>query len=348
MQSEAIRLSDQPLRTAIVGLQHNHINSVIRYAKKTGQMKILAVVEPEAGIRERYVTDLRAGGLHVAAYSTLEELLDRHTLDAAALAPVNSEKTPLAVACMEAGLHVLIDKPMAVSWEQLSALQNAHQRTGRIVSLMLTLRFDPCYVTARRVIQEGAIGRVVQAWLTRPHKLKRPNRPDWMFRRETYGGIIPDLCVHDIDVFRWVTCSKQTDIAQLYAVHGRYGVAGQGELEEAGHVLLRLTDGTVGSFEANWLTPGAAPYHGDCRAIFTGTHGTVEIDTVRNRVVLTTDQAGPMEVPLDPPGSVEEDFVRGVRHGKDQMILPPEEAFESTAWTLLARDAADQAGSNFT
>lgn len=341
-------MSEKPLRVAIVGLQHNHIKSVVRYAQRTGNMEIVAVVESEAEVRERYVTELSANGHNVPSYATLEDVLARHDLDAAALAPVNSEKAPSAVTCMEAGLHVLIDKPMAVSWEQLEALQDAHIRTGRIVSLMLTLRFDPCYVTARRLIQEGAIGRLVQAWLTRPHKLNRPTRPEWMFHRATYGGLIPDLCVHDVDIFRWITGAKRTDIARLSALHGRYGVAGESELEEAAHVLLRLKDGTVGSIEGNWLTPDAAPYHGDCRAIFTGTHGTVEIDTVGKRVILTTNNDGPTEVALDGVGCVEDDFLRGIHLGPDQMVLPPSEAIESTAWTLLARDVADREGSVFT
>ena len=361
--------TEKPVRVAIVGLQHNHIHSVVQYARRTGRMQIVAVVEPEAEIRDPFVQELHASGMHVAAYAGLDELLIKHAgdrgvpghpdrpgksghtpppVDAAARAPANADKAPLAIRCMEAGLHVLIDKPMVVDWDQLKALRQAHERTGRVVSLMLTLRFDPCYATARRLVREGAVGRLVHAWLTRPHKLKRSTRPAWMFRRETYGGLIPDLCVHDIDIFRWVTGAAQEDIAQLSALHGRYGASGDGELEDAAHVLLRLQDGTVGSFEASWLTPAAAPYHGDCRAIFTGTQGTVEVDTVRSKVVLTTDRHSPVEVPLDETDSVEDDFIRGIRLGTEHMTLPPEEAFESTAWTLLARDAADAGESEFT
>lgn len=332
-------MSDQPLRIAIVGLQHNHIQSVIRYAQRTGNMTVVGIVESDPDIRER-----TAQKLSIPGYETLDQLLAHQIVDAAALAPANHEKAPLAVACMEAGLHVLIDKPMAVTWQQLDSLSLTQERTGRILSEMLTLRFDPCYVTARRLVTEGAIGRVVHAWLTRPHKLKRETRPAWMFRRQTYGGLIPDLCIHDIDYFRWVLDADQGDVAQLFAVHGNYGVSGDADFEEAAHVMIRLKDGTVGSFEANWLTPAAAPYHGDCRVVFTGERGTVEVDTVGNRVVLVTDQEPPVEVPLDETISVEDDFLNGIRRGKEHMVLPPEEAIESTAWTLLARDEADGNG----
>ena len=74
----------------------------------------------------------------------------------------------------------------------------------------------------------------------------------------------------------------------------------------------------------------------------------MEVDTVRSKVVLTTDRHGPVEVPLDETDSVEDDFIRGIRLGTEHMTLPPEEAFESTAWTLLARDAADAGESEFT
>ncbi|NLN29245.1 MAG: Gfo/Idh/MocA family oxidoreductase, partial [Firmicutes bacterium] len=282
--------------------------------------------------------------LGIPGFDSLHQLLGHVAVEAVALAPVNSEKAQLAVECMEAGLHVIVDKPLAVSWEQLESLHSAYERTERILSLMLPLRFTPCYATARRLVHEGAIGRLVHAWLTRPHKLLRPTRPDWMFRRATYGGLIPDLTIHDIDYFRWVVGATLEDVEQLFALHGNYGASGESDFEDAAHVLLRLKDGTVGSFEANWYTPSAAPYHGDCRAIFTGERGTIEVDTVRDRVILTTDEAPPTEVPLDETPSVEDDFVTGIRSGVDHMVLPPEDALESVAWTLRARDVADGCG----
>lgn len=330
---------ENPIRTAIVGLRHNHIRSIIRYAEQTGRLSIVGVVESDQALRRELEEQLGIPG-----FDSLHQLLAHVAVEAVALAPVNSEKAQLAVECMEAGLHVIVDKPLAVSWEQLESLHSAYERTERILSLMLPLRFTPCYATARRLVHEGAIGRLVHAWLTRPHKLLLPTRPDWMFQRATYGGLIPDLAIHDIDYFRSVVGATSDDIEHLFALHGNYGASGEDDFEDAAHILLRLKDGTVGSFEANWYTPAAAPYHGDCRAVLTGERGTIEVDTVGDRVILTTDTKPPTEVPLIEPPCVEDDFVIGIQFGPEFMLLPPEEALESIAWTLMARSVADGHG----
>lgn len=329
----------EKFRLAVVGLQHSHIRRVFPYAQRTGAFDVVAVVEEEQSVREE-----AAQQYGLPTYTSLEELLENESVDAAALAPVNSQKASLARVCLEAGLDVIVDKPLATDLADLEALANIQKTSGRIVSLMLTLRFAPEYRTARRLIQEGAIGRLVHVWMNRPHKLNLPRRPAWMFDRAQYGGLIADLSIHDIDIFRWVSGARWEDVEQISALHGNYGVSGHQDFEDAGHVLLRLKDGTVASFEASWLTPEAAPYHGDCRAIFTGTDGVVEIDTVGKKVTLVTGSQPPEEVPLDEPGSVEDDFVLGRQQGAAAMTLPPEEAFESTAWSLRARDLADRAG----
>ncbi len=324
------------MRVAIVGVRHGHIRGVIRHIQASSDHQLTCVVEDDATLRESFATELG-----VPSYTTLEEMLTKETVDAVGIAPVNSERAQIAARCLEQGLHVIADKPVATTLEDLEALQKAASQSEAILSVRLTLRFSPVYVTACKLVRSGAIGRLVHAWLCRPHKLNAPNRPRWMFARETYGGIFPDLAIHDIDIFRWVTDAQAHQIASMTALHGNYGLSGQVDFEDAGHLLVRLDDGTVGSFEASWLTPDGSPYHGDTRAIFTGTEGTVEALAVEKRVILTTRAHGPKEVPLEVCKSVDDDFFDGIRQGPQSMTLPPHEALESTRWSIMARDLAD-------
>lgn len=327
------------MNIAVVGVRHGHIRSVIRYVQNHPEHRLVGVVDSDESLRRAYTDELSVPG-----YATLDELLSDQRVDAVGLAPVNSEKARIAATCLAQGIHVVADKPVATSLADLEELERAAKSSQAILSVLLTLRFSPEYATARRLIQEGAIGRLVHAWLCRPHKLNRSTRPDWMFSRETYGGIIVDLAIHDLDIFRWVTGATHDQIAHLTALHGNYGTSGDPDFEDAGHILLRLRDGTVGAFEASWLTPAAAPYHGDTRAIFTGTEGTIEVLPLQRRVVLVTAAKGPEDVPLVTTHSAVDDFFRGIEHGPDAMVLPPAEALESTRWTLLAREAADAVG----
>lgn len=338
-QDQHVQTASPRVRLAVAGLQHGHILSVMRYVSTHPGFELVAIAERDTDLARRTGEQWQ-----LPVYAHIDDLLANEEVDAVALAPVNSEKGPLIAHCLRQGLHVLVDKPLVTTEEQLADVREALETSGRILSLMLTLRFTPSYATACRLVREGAIGRLVHAWLCRPHKLNLPRRPPWMFRRETYGGIIADLLIHDIDIFRWVTGATDADIKELFALHGNHSVPQHPEFEDVGHVLLRLQDGTVGSFEASWLTPDGASYHGDCRAIFTGDRGVIEVDTVRDRVLLTTNTEPTAEVPLDTTCRVEDDFLIGIREGRSQMILPPEEAVESTTWTLRARAAADRYG----
>lgn len=339
MESPQRATRERPFRLAVVGLQHGHIRRVFPYAEKTGLFEVVAIVERDEKTREE-----AASTYGLPTYARLKDLLSEEPIDAAALAPVNGEKAALTQECIKAGLHVLIDKPLVTSMPDLDALTQTIRQHDKVLSLMLTLRFAAEYRTARRLIAEGAIGRLVHVWMNRPHKLGAPRRPAWMFDRALYGGLIPDLVIHDIDIFRWVSGARWDDVADMTAWHGNYGTSGHDDFEDLAHVLLRLKDGTVASFEASWLTPDAAPYHGDCRAIFTGTDGVLEIDSVGKRVVLVGRNTPPQEVPLDTASAVEDDFLRGMQEGIQAMVLTPEEAIESTAWSLRARDLADRAG----
>src|SRR3989442_838428 len=105
------------------------------------------------------------------------------------------------------------------------------------------------------------------------------------FERERYGGLLNDLAVHDIDaalLFTGLTSGTVTGVV----VDGVYGVAtlsGPRALITAG---------------VDWLTPAGSPMHGDYRMKLVGTEGTAELLWARKRLVLTTNDAAPHDVPL--------------------------------------------------
>jgi predicted dehydrogenase len=146
------------------------------------------------------------------------------------------------VACevIQRGIHVLIEKPIALDAtagrEMIAAAQQAN------VQLMVghIERFNPAVVALKRKLAEGALGRVFQIDARREGPFPT---------RITDVGVVIDLAVHDLDVMRYISGAE---LVRVYAETERRVHSAHEDLLTG---LTRLSDGTIGTLTINWLTP---------------------------------------------------------------------------------------------
>jgi predicted dehydrogenase len=107
-------------------------------------------------------------------------------------------------------------------------------------------------------------------------------------------------------------------------------------------VQLRLSKGAVATIQVDWLTPDAAPYHGDMRLFFTGTRGTAELRLWPwPQVLVATIEREPYTLSLPLRGkSLGQDFLEAILEDRPT-ALSTEDCLEATRLTLLAREAAE-------
>lgn len=332
------------LRLAVAGFQHEHIHMVIEEAGRLpGVVEFVGGSETEAAVRGK-----AEAYWHKPIYADHAQMLENLKPDIVGVAAINSEKAGIIRDSLRVGCHVIADKPLVITLEQLETIQGVYEsveKQGLRLSMLLTLRFDPVYRAVREIFLRGDVGEVVSIIAWRPHRLAPEGRPAWMFRRQAYGGIITDLAVHDIDIMRWVTSEE---VCEVTAYHSNRRFSEISDFEDNGQVLLRFRGGTKGYVDASWLTPDGAPFHGDCRLIVFGTTGTAEVRTVENEVWLTSAFDGPHPVPLpDIQHGPLEDLLKAVR-GESDLVLTAEEVFSSTRVALEARRSADMGGKTLT
>src|SRR5699024_10594324 len=104
------------------------------------------------------------------------------------------------VAALRAGAHVLADKPLCTSLDQLETIRSAAEESDRHVSIVFENRFSPGTLALRRLLEDGVLGAIAMVASTGPHKLNQDARPAWFLDPATYGGIAGDLPIHDIDL----------------------------------------------------------------------------------------------------------------------------------------------------
>jgi predicted dehydrogenase len=170
--------------------------------------------------------------------------------------------TPLhravAVQGLEAGKHVFLEKPIALTLADADAIVDAAARSGRILMVGLVLRFWPEYVELQRRLAAGELGRL-RAVAT--HRLSPPaDWADWFADRAQSGGTPVDLLVHDFDQMNWLLGRPR----RVYASE-----------PTPGHVQAMVEyDGATGVAEGSMAMPKSYPFSSNIRVL--GSNGVAE------------------------------------------------------------------------
>ncbi len=317
------------IRLGIAGLRHPHVDGLIQEAlRDDSPAQLVAIADDDTPTRDRY-----GARLGVTGYSDYQEMLRKERLDAVGVAAINNRRGRIVVECLESGLHVISDKPLCTTLADLTDIRAAWRRSGRLLSVMLDKRFYPTTLALREIISAGELGVPVLAWTSGPHRLNRPTRPDWMFRHESYGGILNDLAIHDVDLLLWLSGAQS---GQVQGLTGNLGHGDVPEFENYGQLLLRTDDGMIASTEVHWFSPEAAPYHGNYQMVLTGTKGTAELNLAQDQLTVATHQAPPRRVPVPEPQNVVRDFFNAITNETDPTVRTAE-ALAATRVTLLAQ-----------
>ncbi|NSW89125.1 MAG: Gfo/Idh/MocA family oxidoreductase [Firmicutes bacterium] len=324
-------------KIGIAGLAHFHVYGFMEEALKIEGIKVVGVADENSKFRE-----MGKERFNAAAYSNIDELLEKTDADVIVTAAVNNTKADIILKAMEAKKHVIADKPLVTTIEDLERIEEFIKNKAETkLYFMLTERYNPPLYTAKKLIEAGEIGEIVNCVSFRPHRLNPASRPDWVFNREQYGGIINDLSVHDIDVFRWFTGAEVESI--IGAAHSNRRFMQFKDFEDNGEVLLKMTDGSTGFIRVDWLTPDAFPLHGDCRFFIVGTKGQIEVFTLDPKVILCTDTKAPMEVPVESRNfTMSEDFFKGIKDSSHKPVVDTIDALKSTKAALEAQKLADK------
>jgi predicted dehydrogenase len=319
------------IRFGLTGLRHPHLEYLLTEISARDDVEIVALAEEDDAIRAQF-----AERLGVTAYADYREMYASETLDAIGTAAINNERPEMVVDALEAGMHVVSDKPLSTTLADLDRIEAAWRASGKHLSVLLDKRFYRPTLAVREMIAAGELGEIAMAWASAPHRLRRPTRPDWMFRHEQYGGILNDLCIHDIDLFLWFTGATS---GQVQGFAGNKGNPADPEFQDYGAAWLRTDSGVLATFEVHWFSPEAAPYHGDYRIVLTGTEGTAELRFAHDELLVATNQRPPELREMPPLGSVAGDFFDAVLGGEP--VVKTAEVLTATRVSLLAQEHAN-------
>lgn len=174
------------------------------------------------------------------AYTNHKELLKRD-LDAVSVAVPTTLHKDVALDVIDAGVHLLVEKPIADSLENACTIINAAEDAGLKLMVGHIERFNPAVMALNDLMRKNMLGDVVSI----SGRRVGPYPP-----RIKDVGVIIDIAIHDIDVISFLYGEPAVEV---------YAIAGNGsrhfEHEDYASILLRYGDNKSGVVEANWLTP---------------------------------------------------------------------------------------------
>ena len=211
-------------------------------------------------------------------FHTLDALLDAG-IDYAVVAAPTAFHLDMGVQLAEAGVHALIEKPVASTAEDAATLRDLFAAKGLIGGVGHIERYNPALQEARRRIEDGLIGEIYQVVTRRQGPFPG---------RIADVGVIKDLASHDIDLTAWVTQQE------FVSVSARTSLRSGRPHEDMVVAVGTLSGGTITSHTVNWLTPFK-----ERSTIITGEKGVLVADTLtadlthfQNGTILNTwDQA---------------------------------------------------------
>ncbi|MEV8060317.1 Gfo/Idh/MocA family oxidoreductase [Streptomyces antimycoticus] len=200
--------------------------------------------------RRSAARDLASAGVPV--FTDHRDMFATGELDAVIVAAPHSLHAPMVTDAAAAGLHVLVEKPMATTVKDCTRMIDACDRAGTLLAVAHVVHFDPLAQEARRLVASGEFGRPVLVTHRRSAHYEPGSRPSWFFDRELAGGgIVLNVGTHGLDRIQWFTGSPVQRV--IGVVRGRDGV----EVETDALALVELADGTSASLA---LTSRGAPY----------------------------------------------------------------------------------------
>ena len=260
-------------RVAIAG--YGYIAHYHARAARTAGAQVAAVMGRDEGKARAFAKTHEIPTVYMSAAA----LADDPSIDAVVICLPNSLHAPLAIQLMEAGKHVLVEKPMAMNEAEAVAMAEASRRHDCRLLVGHMWRFDREALWLREVIARGDLGRIVK---TKGYGIHVNWGPSGWFVDPGLagGGALIDMGVHALDTVRFLLGdpAPRSVYARLGTAFGRYDV------DDLGLLVVEWEGGAVSTIESGWWNPWTDGPEASTQLVGTSGYGRL-FPTAAHRVV---------------------------------------------------------------
>ena len=282
-------------------------------------------------------------------YAAYEDMLADPQIDAVSICTANVAHADMAVAALEAGKHVLCEKPMATTLTDCERMVRAAKANGKVLMIGQNQRLAAAHVKARELIEQGAIGRIITFTTAFRHGGPEtwtvdPGANNWFFDKSRAAmGAMADLGIHKTDLIQFLTGQRVVEVqAKLATLDKRYADGSLIGVDDNAICVYRLSGGALGTMTASWTD-----YCGeDNSSVFYGTEGVMRVyEDPAHSVVLQRKNGGTEYFDVDRIQTNDAQTKSGVIDMFVDHLMDPDKPYisgESVLWAMRAVFAAQE------
>jgi UDP-N-acetylglucosamine 3-dehydrogenase len=266
------------------------------------------------------------------------DMLADKDIDAVSICTMWDQHTEPAIAALEAGKHVFLEKPMASTVADCRKIIAAAKNARGVLQIGHIVRFNPRYRMAKQAIDAGKIGKIVA--LSSRRNIPAAWTPEILNK---IGPIVGDA-IHDTDIMLWFTGDTVASAyAQTVSVRNL-------KFPDIGQTMYRFKGGATATLETVWCMPEKTPFDIDERMSIIGTEGIIHVqDTFPNLGIVSADKLHSPDTTYWPMfdgvrgGALRDElayFANCALRGETPAIGRPEDAAAALEATLAAEESA--------
>lgn len=311
-------LTKTKLNVAVIGYGNMGTYHVQKYLQME-QVNLVAICDAHNPNKE-----ISIDGTVIPICKSVDQLLSAYTIDAVSITSPTATHHAIGKQCLEAGLHCLIEKPIATTNDEANALIDLSNAKNLVLTVGHIERFNPAVIAVKKCIDEGMVGEIASLSFRRNGPF--PKQID-------DADVVIDLAVHDIDIANFWLGRAPDEI------DGHKAALITGGRPDHAEILARYGSCNV-LFQVNWITPTRVR-----TAVITGKKGYIEMDFIQQSLlyypckaeisqnkhgesVATFEAVEPESIPVQKSDSLLaecENFIDAILKG-GQVNVRPEEA----------------------
>lgn len=318
-------MSDKELRIGFVGcggIGGHHL----KLWKDTPGAKLVAFCDIRRERAEKAAQDFEMG--EDAVFTDMAEMLDKVEMDAVDICTFSGVHAEQGLMAINAGKHVLVEKPIDIDIKKVDALIDAADKSGLVLACIFQNRISPEILKANQLIRDGKIGRIISGstyikwWRGQDYYDSDSWRGTWALD----GGVFSNQGIHAIDQLCWM-CGPVKEVNACHIETAMHKM----DAEDVGIAMLTFESGAHGVIEATTCCyPGMGMrtevYGTEGSAQFEGSRVTQfkvrseEIDLSSSETESTDGRADPMAIGLGGHAAQVADFVNCVKNGGEPLV----------------------------
>ena len=238
------------IKFAILGcgrISARHVDALIENKEGAKLVAVYDIVEKLA-IDKKNQYESGVENSNVKVYTNYEEFLKDGRIDVVTIATISGYHAKQAIDCINNDKHVLIEKPMALSIEDVEKIIKLAKKKNKKIAVAYQRRFNPVIKKLKSAIDEGRFGKLIHGtsrtlWARDDNYFKQAS---WRGTKALDGGILMNQCIHNIDLLQWLMGG------QAERIHSETDTFIRDiETEDFGAILIRFKNGAVGIVEGS-------------------------------------------------------------------------------------------------